>query len=185
MICDVCANTKATVHLTEIINDQVTKLNLCESCAKKKGAEMEQHFGIADLLQGLAEFGTKPVSPATEKSKCSECGMTYDDFKKIGRLGCGTCYASFGEQLLPLLKRIHGSNRYMGALTPEGKIMKTEPVVSKSPSAPADPVKKASPTPPISDNLELLKGQLKLAVESEQYEKAAQLRDKIRQMESR
>ena len=64
MLCDECGKNKATVHLTEIVNDLITKLNLCESCAKQKGAEAEQHFGIADLLSALSDVEA-PQPPAT------------------------------------------------------------------------------------------------------------------------
>lgn len=98
MLCDECGKLKATVHLTEIVNEQITKLNLCEVCAKQKGSDAEQHFGIADLLAALSDVEAGPQSvsgPAANRLKCAACGMAYDDFKKVGRLGCGECYNAF------------------------------------------------------------------------------------------
>ena len=128
MLCDICSKTQATVHLTEIIDDKMTELHLCESCAQKKGAQMESHFGLADLLAGLADLGTqfttsKTKKEAKAKAKCSRCGLTYEDFKKVGRLGCGECYTAFKEALLPLLKRIHGSTQHYGK-SPTKKVAK-------------------------------------------------------------
>lgn len=176
MLCDECAKNKATVHLTEIINDQVTKLNLCEGCAKQKGSDVEQHFGIADLLAALSDIEQPAVTPAglagstapaPAKSKCSQCGLTYEDFKKIGRLGCGACYASFKASLTPLLKRIHGSNQHMG----------------KSPSPIS--LKELKISTKIHDELELAKTELQKAIKKEEFEEAAALRDKVKFLEKK
>src|SRR3989338_7525017 len=116
MLCDVCGKNLATVHLTEIIDEQMNELHLCEECARHKSAQMEQQFGLSDLLAGMAEFG-KPDSTeaqALTTVKCTKCGLTFADFKKIGRLGCGECYNSFKRYLGPLLKRIHGSGQHLG-----------------------------------------------------------------------
>ncbi len=179
MICDVCGKTKATVHLTEIVNDQVTKLNLCEACAKKKGSDMEQHFGIADLLQGLAEFGHSPLEVSPEKVKCSNCGMTYEDFKKIGRLGCGECYGAFRENLSPLLKRIHGATRHVGHSPPAARTKK----VSAKEAAEVKEEQKPKAAPR-RDELEALRLELRRAIDAEQYEKAAAIRDQIKALET-
>src|SRR3989338_435390 len=116
MLCDICGAKEATVHLTEIINDQVTKLNLCEDCAKEKGTEMEEHFGLSDLLAGLSDMGATTEPQVTESIKCPNCGFMYQDFRKVGRLGCSECYEAFKKQLVPLLKRIHGADRHVGKI---------------------------------------------------------------------
>ena len=95
MQCDVCGKKKATVHLTEIVDEQMTEMHLCESCAREKSVQMEQQFGLADLLAGLADFGAQVKDIEKVKIKCAGCGLTYEDFRKFGRLGCSECYASF------------------------------------------------------------------------------------------
>ena len=169
MLCDECGKNKATVHLTEIINEQITKLNLCEGCAKEKGADAEQHFGIADLLAALSDVEQTAASPGLShaKLKCTGCGMSYDDFKKVGRLGCSDCYTSFKANLLPLLKRIHGSNQHLGK-TPDPSHLKEQKVSSK-----------------IHEELEAVKLELQKAVKSEEFEEAAALRDKIKFLEKK
>lgn len=172
-LCDECGKNKATVHLTEIVNDQITKLNLCEACAKQKGSDVEQHFGIADLLSALSDVGTPApgpggvVPPSPSKNKCAFCGLTYEDFKKIGRLGCSECYTAFKSSLVPLLKRIHGSNQHTG----------------KSPSPLA--AKELKNTNKIHEELEATRQELQKAVKKEEFEEAAALRDKIKFLEKK
>ena len=142
MLCDNCGKITATVHLTEIVDSQMTELHLCEECARKKSAEMEQQFGLSDLLAGMADF-EKPVKEAegSVSVKCSNCGLTYADFKKMGRLGCAECYTSFKKLLAPLLKRIHGSNQHIGKFIakPEKPVKKrTEKIVKAKEAEDAD-----------------------------------------------
>ena len=159
MVCDLCGKNAATVHLTEIIDDQISELHLCEQCARKKSNQMEQQFGLADLLAGLAEFG-KPDEAVEADVKCTNCGLTYQEFKKSGRLGCGECYPSFKKYLTVLLKKIHGSTQHVG----------------KTPY-------KATPRAKKKVNLTELHMKLQQAIEKEEFEQAAQLRDKIRELE--
>lgn len=167
MLCDMCHKSNATVHLTEIIDDQVTELHLCEECARKKSSEMEQHFGLADLLAGLADFG-KPVAESGGVAlRCRNCGLTYSDFKKVGRLGCSECYSAFRNNLEPLLRSIHGSTHHVGKA----------PAIAKV----AD---KEKQKPEISELVEL-KQKLQKAIQLEEFEEAAKIRDKIRELEKR
>jgi len=161
MICDICGKNEATVHLTEIVNEKVTKLHLCENCAKEKGTEMEEHFGLSDLLAGLADLGN--VEPEIgEKIKCSACGFTYYDFKKVGRLGCGECYEAFKKQLAPLLKRIHGADRNIGKIPITiGKTVKDNKTIQE------------------------LKVRMDKAIQFEEFEEAARLRDQIKDLEKK
>jgi len=170
MVCDICSKIEATVHLTEIVDNKISKLHLCEECARKKGAEMEEHFGLSDLLAGLVDFETKVENKKEKKLKCPKCGLTYDDFKKTGRLGCDSCYTTFETSLEPLIKRIHGSVRHLG---------KTPSKVSRAPK-PKTSVKKKK-----VDKIEELKTRLQRAVTLEEFEEAARLRDKLRELEKK
>lgn len=159
MICDICGKKEATVHLTEIINGKVTELHLCEECARKKGAQMEQHFGIADLLAGLADLSSGLEMKEEIGLKCENCGMTYHDFKRVGKFGCSECYEAFRKNVPSLLKRIHGSTKYIGnpPRTQEHEQIRGE--------------------------VQELKRQLQQAIEREEYEKAAEIRDRIKEIE--
>lgn len=163
MHCDICGKKKATVHLTEIIDDQMTELHLCEDCAREKSVQMEQQFGLADLLAGLSDFGQQTKEYEQVVLECPNCGIGYDDFKKLGRLGCSECYVAFKDHLMVLLKKIHGSNRHYG----------------KSPGKILVPGEKKG------DSLGDLKRALDKAIQLEDFEKAAELRDKIRSFEKR
>ena len=167
MVCDVCKQNQATVHLTEIVDDQMSELHLCEGCANQKGAQMESHFGLSDLLAGLADFGKPGTGGATateevEVKTCENCGMTYDDFKKVGRLGCSECYAAFRKNLSTLLRRIHGSTNHVGKV-------------------PLSLV--GTPTTKGRSELQDLKRRLQRAVEAEDFEEAAKIRDRLRELE--
>lgn len=163
MQCDICGKNPATVHLTEIIDEQMNELHLCEECARAKSIQMEQQFGLGDLLAGLAEFEKPSLKKeATIQLKCENCGLAYADFKKIGRLGCSECYNTFKKYLMPLLKKIHGSHFHTG----------------KSSSR----TKKAS-----KKNIDLseLRHQLQRAIEIEAFEDAARIRDQIKELEQK
>jgi len=171
MKCEICGKKKATVHLTELIDGQASELHICEDCAREKSLQMEQQFGLADLLAGLSDFG-KPMVDKTQQPvkvlQCSNCGMTYEEFKKHGRLGCSDCYTAFERPLGVLLKKIHGASKHVGKVPAGGaaEISGTEENVSAE-----------------TNNLQELKEQLQQAVLCEDYERAAILRDKIRSIE--
>ncbi len=161
MICDACKQQQATVHLTEIVNDQMTELHLCEACANQKGAQVESHFGLADLLAGLADVGKMAEAEEEVAAKaCSGCGMTYNDFRKVGRLGCDACYTTFKRNVVNLLKRIHSSTHHVG----------------KTPSRLVKPAQTKA-------ELTEMKRRLEQAIEMEEFEEAARLRDHIREIE--
>jgi len=173
MQCDICGKNAATVHLTEIIDDQMNELHLCEECAHKKSAQMEQQFGLSDLLAGLAGFEKQKDEKEGLSLKCPNCGMTFKDFKKIGRLGCGECYTAFRSFLGPLLKRIHGSNQHCGK-SPVSRIAK----LTRKKMEP-------KPVPGKVDFIADLRVRLQQAVETEAYEEAAKLRDQIKELEQK
>ena len=162
MLCDICGKNQATVHLTEIIDNQMNELHLCEECARQKSAQMEQQFGLSDLLAGLADFEKSPKDMDTTSLKCANCKLSYADFKKIGRLGCSECYSAFKKYLAPLLKRIHGSVIHVG----------------KSPAK----ITKVSKKKP---DLQELRLQLQKAIDTEAFEEAAQIRDQIKELEKK
>ena len=164
MLCDICHKKEATVHLTEIINDKITKMHLCEQCASEKSQTMEAHFDLSDLLAGLADIGDIQQPTIKKGIKCPSCGFALGDFQRIGRLGCPKCYETFRNQLAPLLRRIHGQDRHMGKLTVRtvsGKLSKD------------------------ARELHALKVGLQKAISTEAFEEAAKLRDKIKEIEEK
>ena len=165
MLCEVCKQAQATVHLTEIVNDQMTELHLCETCANQKGTQVESHFGLTDLLSGLADVGKVQEAEEVSAKTCPSCGMSYDDFRKVGRLGCADCYTTFKRSLGSLLKRIHGSAMHLG----------------KQPAQLAKPAAKGGGGS--KSEMAELKKKLERAILWEEFEEAAHLRDQIRRLE--
>ena len=163
MICNLCGAQEATIHLTEIINSQMIEIHLCESCAQEKGTDFKTHFNLSDLLAGLAE-GTKSAK-GTEKRpalRCLECGITYEEFGKSGRLGCPACYEAFSKMLIPLIKRVQRSINHVGK-----RPLRVSPQTSRT------------------HELILLQDRLAKSVQMEEFEQAARIRDEIRQLEEK
>src|ERR1039458_2120059 len=97
MLCSICKEKEATVHLTNISGDKIQKVDLCEECAKSKGMNDPTAFSMADELFGLgAALEIEQAGDGTGL-KCPACGFTQADFKKAGRLGCPECYETFAE----------------------------------------------------------------------------------------
>ncbi|MFA5362625.1 MAG: UvrB/UvrC motif-containing protein [Candidatus Omnitrophota bacterium] len=163
MLCDICGKNPATVHLTEIVDNHMDELHLCEECARQKSSQMEQQFGLSDLLVGLTQFEKSAEDKETAGIKCPTCGLTYKDFKKIGRLGCGDCYTTLRKYLAPLLKKIHGSTLHQGKC----------------------PVKSGIPRMKNKMDPDTLRARLQKAIQMEAYEEAARLRDQIKELEKK
>lgn len=167
MLCQNCQQRPATVHLTKIINFAKTEMHLCEVCAKAAGNELGIIFGtnftFQNLIAGLLGDSSLELEQQPSIGKglsCPNCGLTFSDFKNTGLLGCGECYRHFKTGLDPLLKKIHGS------ITHTGKV----------PRRTGGKVR-------IKKEIQDLRNQLQQAIQKENYEQAANLRDKIRQLE--
>jgi protein arginine kinase activator len=162
MLCSICNEAEATVHLTQIVGDKMQKVDLCEACSKKKGVNDPTGFSLADLLLGLGAAQEVEQASGGADIKCPTCGFTQADFKKSGRLGCPECYGVFAEALEGLLKTMHKATRHIG----------------KVPQA-----LKASRD--LKDRLKQLQKKLDKAVAEENFELAAQLRDELKQFKEK
>ncbi len=161
MLCDLCKKTDATVHLTQIVEGKVMKVDLCENCSKNKGVQDTAAFSLADLLVGLG--GTEESKGEKVPGlKCAACGLSQEDFKKTGRLGCAVCWETFAQGLGSLLKAMHKSELHTG----------------KVPS-------KAAHTVVLTEQIKTLNMELQKAVQAENYEEAARIRDQVRALESK
>jgi protein arginine kinase activator len=163
MSCDQCREREAVIHLTQIVNEQVTTLHLCEKCAAEKGVESPGSAVKTPLGTFLAAMGkgAEQQSPAARTGEtCARCGATFQDFRESGRLGCPDCYRAFETPLRDLLRRLHGSTHHIGERYAEHE-------------APVAATEQAAD----------LREQLRLAVETENFELAAELRDRLRVVE--
>ncbi len=162
MQCSICKEKPATVHLTQIVGDKMQKLDLCEDCAKTKGVNDPAGFALADLMLGLGASQQIEQSSGGADVKCPRCGFSQADFKKSGRLGCPECYKIFAEGLNGLLKTMHKGTRHTG---------KSPEILRK--------------TRENSDRLKTLQKKLAKAIEAEDFEQAAALRDELKQFTER
>ncbi|MFH1767924.1 MAG: UvrB/UvrC motif-containing protein [Candidatus Omnitrophota bacterium] len=160
MVCDICHKNIATVHLTEIVNDKIMEVHICQECARIKSDELKQQLNISEFLSGFA-----PVSSPDKKETdlvCSACGMNLYEFKKKGSLGCGHCYSAFKRQLTVLIKKTQG------AVYHKGKI-------------PSNIEKEII----LDGKLDNLRERLTRAIQLEEFEEAARIRDQMRRVEEK
>lgn len=161
MLCDNCQERDAVVHVTRVVENAVTQLHLCEKCAAAKGVEttlsVPQH-PLGEILQAVQQ---QAASTGEDALNCRFCGATARDFRATGRLGCPHCYDAMERSLRELLRRLHGSSRHVGK--------------RYDPPA-AHLLEKA-------DTVHDLRDRLRRAVDAEQFELAAELRDRIRVLE--
>ncbi|MEQ1856923.1 MAG: UvrB/UvrC motif-containing protein [Longimicrobiales bacterium] len=161
MVCDNCGSTEAVVHLTQIVNNQMSTHRLCEKCAAEKGLESAPEPSSIPLTDFLAQMGKEPVSEGDASAEqCSFCGLTFRDFRETGRLGCPHCYETYASHLQRLLRRVHGSTQHVGKV-----YLPPDPTASD-----------------LGRRVEALRRKLNRAVEAEDFERAALLRDEIKSL---
>ncbi len=161
MLCDNCHERDAVVHLTQIENNSVTQIHLCERCAAERGVETtvaEPKHPLGELLHAVQ---AQLASPDDRGEACAFCGCTMADFRATGRWGCPRCYVTFESSMRGLLRRLHGSSQHVG---------------ERYQAPHSEAVSRAS-------QLGELRERLRRAVEAEQFELAADLRDRIRVLE--
>lgn len=159
MLCQRCNKQQATIHLTEILNDEKRERHLCEDCAREEGVAIKAQVNLQDILSGMLEAHEDAGRDAG--LRCPDCGITYAEFRNQGRLGCPHDYDVFAEPLQEVLGKVHGATEHVGKLPRRGG---------------ADSRGQRE--------LMQLRRQLHSAVEAEQYEEAARLRDLIHEKDA-
>lgn len=161
MLCDECHEREAEVLVTEVNpKGELKEKHICKECAAKKGYELTQQ---KPLVEVFADF-LKESEADEESLRCSSCGMSWAEFRRKGRFGCEHCYTEFGPKVEQLLSRIHGTSRHTGkhsTVKPESSLVFREMEVKR------------------------IRKELTRAVEEEDYEKAARLRDEMKKYEKR
>lgn len=168
MKCQKCGANNANTHVKTIINGEFKEYDLCSDCAKKMGytnvfSDMEDEFSSF-----LGSFFGNVLPARTQATRCEFCGTTYPEIAKTGHVGCAKCYDVFADELYPSIRRIHGNTTHCGknSKRPEnGKAKK-----------PAEQTKE--------DKIKALKAELDKAVKEQNFEHAAELRDKIKETEA-
>lgn len=163
MLCQKCNKNEATGIIKQTVNGKTTEMHLCAQCMQQMGflnlANLGENLDIGKIFGGL--FNMMPTSQAAANVKmCKMCGATLGDFIKEGKAGCPACYEEFAKGLAPVIHRIHGDARHKGKIPRSvgGEISKKR-------------------------ELNELKLQLTKAISEQEFETAAQLRDRIRELE--
>lgn len=164
MLCQECRRNEANIHIVKNYKGKQSEYNLCENCARKKEEldfSFEPQFSLHKLFSSMLNQGLCGSRQAMQDEKtCPTCSLAFSQFSQLGRLGCSDCFYTFEEKLKPLLRRIHGGTTHTG----------------KVPARARERVN-------ILRELDQLREELKEKVQSEEFEKAALLRDRIRAME--
>lgn len=160
MKCQFCSQP-ATVHLTDIVNNQKKEVHLCQACAAAQQLIKQQELNLPVILQNLIGQHLGPEMDELARLTCPVCGIKYMEFRSQGRLGCPHDYRIFQLGLDPLLHKIHRATRHLG----------------KSPRQGAPPVDRLV-------EIAQLRRQLQSAVDAEAYEEAARFRDLLREKEA-
>lgn len=167
MLCEECKKKSASVHITKIVNNQKTERHLCEDCA---ALEHQINFGLApdfsihQFLSNLLNYehpaSTSIKVPLQREERCPQCGLTYDQFVQGGKMGCSSCYSTFDNRIGSLLKRIHGASAHVGKVPRRtgGKYRVQREITN-------------------------LRNQLSEVIRREEFEAAAEIRDKIKELE--
>ena len=164
MICDDCGKNEAVVHITQIGPEGKIDKNLCKLCAERYGsfiAQENKDDSVNDFLKGIFSNAKEAEQNTQEPAAhCPACGMSLGDFLRSGKIGCSECYKSFHDQLEPLIRRIHGSSTHNGKIPHRtGGLLE------------------------LKNNVKRLRSALETCVANEEYEKAAEYRDRIRALE--
>ena len=164
MKCQKCGANNANTHVKTIINGEFKEYDLCSDCAKKMGytnvfSDMEDEFS-----NFLGSFFGNVLPARTQATRCEFCGTTYPEIAKTGHVGCAKCYDVFADELYPSIRRIHGNTTHCGKNSKRAENAKAEKPVEQTKE----------------DKIKALKAELDKAVKEQNFEHAAELRDKIK-----
>jgi protein arginine kinase activator len=161
MLCDNCHERDAMVTVTTVENNAVRQLHLCEQCAAERGVETSSAAMKHPLGAFLQAVQQQSVPASADAGRCTFCGLTMKDFRATGRMGCARCYSTFEPSMRELLRRVHGSARHIGRPyhAPQDELLERASVLGE------------------------LREKLRRAIEQEQFEVAAELRDRIKVLE--
>lgn len=162
MQCENCGMADAAIQLTKVENNEMRVSHLCEACAAEQGVAPAATSASLPLADFLAQIGSGVSEEAAASGRCPSCGLTSSQLKQTGRLGCSDCYIHYEKHLRALLRRLHAGTQHVGKVmvAPNG----------------LDTDRKAQ--------LDALRRSLQRAVDSEDFERAASLRDQIRRLDT-
>lgn len=166
MLCESCKERNATTHIKRVVNGVLAEAHLCTECAREYGYQTALNvFDMGSILGGLFS-----ITPSDEDVlRCKNCGSSFEDIRRTGKIGCAQCYNTFRDRLKSMIQQIHGVAEHKGKKPGSSALRVQDP--------------NHSMIPPKVTQLERLKADLKKAVEEQNFENAAQLRDQIKELE--
>ena len=175
MLCQSCGQRAATTHIKCMVNGQLTETHLCAQCAKQQGYGhiLGDWGGCGSLLGGL--LGGE--APAVEVKRCPGCGASFSEISQTGQIGCGECYHTFRAQLLPVIQRIHGAAQHKGKIPGGSALRVTDP----NHQMVAAPRQENQAETELKEKERLMQE----AIQRQDFENAALLRDQIKEIKSR
>lgn len=168
MKCQKCGKREANTHVKKVVNGEYEEYMICSECASQMGYGNVFSGFTTDFSNLLGSFFTNALPARTQAVRCEVCGSTYHDISKTGMVGCANCYNVFFDELLPTVSRIHGNTTHCGKRAVNNTGVK----------AYCDEENES-----FEAELQRLKKELQKAIENQEFEKAAELRDKIKEME--
>ena len=176
MKCQKCQNREATTHIKRVINGEFEEYNLCSECAKEMGYGNLFHSftsSFADDFNSLfGSFFENALPARTQATRCDTCGSSYTDIQRTGMMGCADCYKLFENEIMPTIRKIHGNTTHCGKNSAAFKAKRARKVTEKTPEAES-----------VSE-LDKLRTELNSAIDNQEFEKAAELRDRIKEIEN-
>ena len=161
MLCDNCKENDSVITLTRTGPSGVVEQHLCEKCAAERGVETSVSAAKPQINEFMQTIHQQLPASVSDAARCTFCSSTIKDFRATGRLGCANCYDAFESTLRDLLRRVHGGSRHIGRRY-EAPLASQQAHVSVATE---------------------LRDRLRRAIESEQFELAADIRDKLRGVE--
>lgn len=165
MLCQNCGKNEANTHIKQIINGDMAESHLCSECASHLGySDMFSGFGmdLSGFFGGLLS-DMLPTHALGSIKRCEKCGCSFEDIVREGKVGCAECYTTFYDKLQPSIQRIHGKIKH------SGKVSRT--------------VTEEKPVETTEEKIAKLKLQMDEAVQKQEFEQAAKIRDEIKALE--
>jgi protein arginine kinase activator len=161
MLCERCKKNDASYHMTKIVQNKKVEIHLCEQCAREMG-ETSSPLSFQNIISELMGYISQPYEMEKHyEPRCGNCGTYFSEFKKGGLLGCSECYRSFSEELNPVLRKVQGSIKHVGKVP-----------------------KSRGKTQSDKGEINGLQIMLQRAIENEEYEEAAKIRDEIKKLQN-
>ncbi|WP_040209945.1 UvrB/UvrC motif-containing protein [Clostridium polynesiense] len=167
MLCEKCHKNQATVHIVKVINGDKKEINICQNCAQesedlKFSQDLISPFSFQNILSGFMDYMDKTSENNSHtETRCPKCGMSAAEFKRLGLLGCHQCYKTFSSTVDPIVRRVQGKLEHRGKVPDKAG----KDILEKK-------------------RLVKLKEELQQAILAEEYEKAAVIRDEIKNIQN-